>query len=277
MPHLLATATARSGPQRDPVDLGVERGGLAARGGAAPADLRQRRALPEHPGRRGVPQAVRADRRQPGPVARGADHPRDRAAVEPGRGRVHPQEQRPALAARATAKVGHDRLADIDRQRQHVVTAALAANEQLAATPVEVIEAQRGDLPGAQPEPRQQQQDRVSHAGRPDRRLSQLANSLLHCCRFQATRQGAIAQIRDRRDRPHQRRARSAPPDAGSAITTATRTPDPSRRTRCASGTRAPGTRSRPPPRNRSRPSPSGPSCLARNSRAAGPYASSTV
>src|ERR1039458_5219630 len=105
-------------------------------------------------------QTVGAASRQTGPIARGADNPPDRAPVQSLAWRRHPQEQLPALAAGAAAKIGHDRLADIDGQRQHIVTAALAANEQLAATPVYVIEPQPGDLARAQPKARQQQQDR---------------------------------------------------------------------------------------------------------------------
>jgi hypothetical protein len=68
--------------------------------------------------------------------------------------RCHPQEQRPALAPRATAKIRHERLADIDGQREQILPAAIAAHEQLAATPVDVVEPDRGDLAGAQREPR---------------------------------------------------------------------------------------------------------------------------
>ena len=78
--------------------------------------------------------------REPRPDARLADDPPDRAAVQPLERRGHPQEQRPALAPRTAAQIGHQRLADIDRQRQHVLPAALAANEQLARAPVDVIE-----------------------------------------------------------------------------------------------------------------------------------------
>src|SRR5262249_26711086 len=46
---------------------------------------------------------------------------------------------------------------------QYVLPAALAANEQLAVTPVNVIEPEPGDLACAQPEPRQHQQDRSAH------------------------------------------------------------------------------------------------------------------
>jgi hypothetical protein len=51
------------------------------------------------------------------------------------------------------AKVGHQRLADIIRQRQLVNAAALAVHQQQPATPVDVIKPQAGDLARTQPQP----------------------------------------------------------------------------------------------------------------------------
>ena len=103
-------------------------------------------------------------------------------------------------------QIGHDRLTDIDRQRQLVMTAALAANEQQPAAPVDVIEREP-----RRPRRRAAQAARAtagsrSRAGRPAVRRSQTGQELLDRRRLQAPRQCAIAQIRDRRDRPHQRR-----------------------------------------------------------------------
>jgi hypothetical protein len=53
-----------------------------------------------------------------------------------------------------------DRLPDLLRQRQPVFPTGLAAHGQLPAMPVNVRQPQRGDLAGAQPEPRQHGQDR---------------------------------------------------------------------------------------------------------------------
>ena len=89
-----------------------------------------------------------------------ADHPRDRAPIQPLPRCGHAQEQRSAIGSRTTAQIGHDRLADIDRQRQGILTAALARAPAAPRPPVEVVEGDRGDLAGPQPEPRQQQQDR---------------------------------------------------------------------------------------------------------------------
>ena len=118
-------ASARSASA---VDLGVYRGRLLLAVAQHLADLRQRRALPEHLGRGGVPQPVRAHARQPRPGARLADDPADRVRRQPLQRRCHPQEQRPTLAPRAAAQIRHHRLTDVHRQRQHVLPAALAAN-----------------------------------------------------------------------------------------------------------------------------------------------------
>ena len=53
-----------------------------------------------------------------------------------------------------------DRLAGVLRQRQPVLPAGLAVHGELPGPPVDVAQAQRGDLAGAQPEPRQDGQDR---------------------------------------------------------------------------------------------------------------------
>jgi hypothetical protein len=85
------------------------------------------------------------------------------------------------------------------------VPAAFPANKQLPAPPVDILELDRGDLPGAQPEPHQQQQDReVAPANQPapiaaGQKPSDYGG-------IEAAGQRAITQIGDRRDRPHQRR-----------------------------------------------------------------------
>ena len=54
----------------------------------------------------------------------------------------------PSLAPGSAAKVGHDRLADIGRQRQRVLTTALAMDQQRPGPPVDVVQSDRGDLTG---------------------------------------------------------------------------------------------------------------------------------
>lgn len=81
-----------------------------------------------------------------------------------------------AAAATMTAPlqvVGHG-LPHVDRERQQRVAVALARDADLAGAPVDVIDTERGDLPGAQPQPRQHDQDRVVAAAV---RRSQLASS----------------------------------------------------------------------------------------------------
>ena len=118
---------------------------------------------------------------------------------------MHPQEHRPELARAATLQIPDQRLADIDRQRQPVQTVALPANDQLTTPPVEILELHRGNLPGAQPEPHQQQQDRVIP---PSDRPPPVAagQQAAHDPRLDPARQGPIPQIRHAGNRPHQRR-----------------------------------------------------------------------
>jgi hypothetical protein len=60
----------------------------------------------------------------------------------------------------APAQVTLDRFADVHGQRQLLGVVALAAHPQLAGPPVDVVQAQRGDLTGAQAQPDQHEQDR---------------------------------------------------------------------------------------------------------------------
>jgi hypothetical protein len=87
---------------------------------------------------------------------------------------------------------------------QQVIPAALAMDQQLAAAPVDVLERDRGDLAGAQPEPRQQQQDRViAPTDRPPPVTAR--QKLLDNHRLKPARQRPVAQISDPRHRPLKR------------------------------------------------------------------------
>ena len=116
----------------------------------------------DHLARRRVAQPVRADLRDPGAPARAADRRGDR----PGRDRrirsPGLQEHLPPIARRPPApQVRGDRLAHISRQRQPVLATALAADHELTSAPVDVIKRQAGDLAAAQPQPQQQDDQRV--------------------------------------------------------------------------------------------------------------------
>ena len=65
-------------------------------------------------------------------------------------------DQRPVQRGRRppVLQVGNDRLADIGGQRQSFGASSLAGDPKLAGAPVDVIEPERGDLAGAQPQPR---------------------------------------------------------------------------------------------------------------------------
>ena len=79
------------------------------------------------------------------------------------------QKHRPVLRrVRAPVlQVGDDPLPDIDRQRQPINPVAFAAHGDLAAAPVDVVQAQRGDLTDPQAQAQQHRQDRqIPAAGR---------------------------------------------------------------------------------------------------------------
>ena len=94
--------------------------------------------------------------------ARALHHIADVPRRDPRQRRVRVQEHRSAEPARAAVtQVVGQRLTSIRCQRQPIDPGTLAANHQLARPPVDVLEVQPGDLAAAQPQPRQQQHDRV--------------------------------------------------------------------------------------------------------------------
>jgi hypothetical protein len=101
----------------------------------------------DRPGDPGAGGGLRDDRRDPGigqrfPGCLGRDE--------------HRPVQRPGRAP--VAQVGDDRRADVRRQRQPVPAPSFAADRDLAATPVDVVQAEPGDLAGPQSHPGQQQE-----------------------------------------------------------------------------------------------------------------------
>jgi hypothetical protein len=110
-----------------------------------------------------MPQPVGEDRADPGALPGSEHRLGDPAAGQPAVRRPHPQEHLPGSLERlrpAIGQVSGERFTRIGGQRQPFSTAALAAHGDLPGPPADVIQAQRGDLPGAQPEPGQQRQHR---------------------------------------------------------------------------------------------------------------------
>ncbi len=126
------------------------------------ADLGQRHAGSDQRCRQRVAQAVRADRRDPGTVA-GAPHDRRHPATpQRANGRERPQEELPPVGLRAAPlQVAHERFSDVDGQWKPVLSPALAPHHDLPGSPVDVVEAQRCDLAGAQAEAEQHEQHGV--------------------------------------------------------------------------------------------------------------------
>ncbi len=114
------------------------------------ADLSQGGALAQRLCGGEVPQPVSADHREAGPSARGANNVGHSVARQPCRGRMHSQEQPPALdALPASAQVAGHRLADVVWQRQELLPITFSPHHHLASPPVEVVEAERGRLADA--------------------------------------------------------------------------------------------------------------------------------
>jgi hypothetical protein len=117
-----------------------------------------------------VPQTVRSDPGDPGPVTRITQDRTDRLGRQRTIRRERAQEHLAKPIMRVTSKEMVDqRLTDISRDRQPVGLAALAMNRQLAGPPIDVIQGNGCDLARPQSESRQQHQDReiaTTHTGR---------------------------------------------------------------------------------------------------------------
>jgi hypothetical protein len=144
------------------------------------------------------------DRRNARPFARAHHNVANRPARDPGQRRALGQEHRPTEPTRPTvAQIVHQRLANIVRQRQHVLPGALPADHDLRRPPVDIIELQPGDLASTQPQPGQQQHDRV--VATTDRRRAIAAiQQPLHLVGSKPARE----ILRPASDRRHRRRQR---------------------------------------------------------------------
>ncbi len=129
--------------------------------GAQLADLGQRPALGEHGGGGAVPQPVRVDPAQPGPLP-GREHShRDPAGRQAQVRRLDPDEHTAVQGrGRPAMPQPRDCLASAGGQRELVAAVPLAGDGDLAAPPVDVVQAQPRDLARAQPHPRQQRHHR---------------------------------------------------------------------------------------------------------------------
>jgi hypothetical protein len=128
--------------------------------------------------------------------------------------------------------------------RQRVLAVALAADQQHPGVPVDVVQPDRGDLAGRNPS--RDNRSKIAKSRRPtSRRRSQDASKWRTAT---GSRPRAAGCGRAGRPPPAPTAARSIPPDADSAATTAARRPDPAPLTRSVSGTREPETSSHPLP-----------------------------
>ena len=141
--------------------------GVYRRAGQVPvaehlADLGQGRPTAQHVDRERMPQPMRPHRALTCPLAAAGHGVADRARADGTHRRQPGQEHRAGLRPRAPVpEIRGNRFADIARQRQASLAAALAAHPQQARPPVKIAEFQAGHLARAQTEAGQQQQDRM--------------------------------------------------------------------------------------------------------------------
>ncbi len=100
--------------------------------------------------------------RRMGLVQRAPDREGGRESWE---GRQHAHEQVPRASRSSVADPVHDGLADVDRKRHGHLPPALAADQDLAGIPVQVVEPDGDDLLAAQAEPGHREQHRMVAAG----------------------------------------------------------------------------------------------------------------
>jgi len=111
-----------------------------------------------------------ADGPKPGALCRGRHHAADRTWTHRAMRSERSHENRPVKRAgrSTTTQIAGQRAADVDRQRQAIVAVSLAVDQELAGTPIDVIEHETRNLAAAQAEPSHQDHDR--EIAPPDRR-----------------------------------------------------------------------------------------------------------
>ena len=116
-----------------------------------------------HLASKGVAKPVRPDDRHARPHTGATHDARDPIRAERPDRRDGSQEHLTMHGAvlAPSSQVGGDRLTDVVWQRELVFVTALAVNHDLAGPPVNVIEAEVGDLASPQPETEQDEQDGV--------------------------------------------------------------------------------------------------------------------
>jgi hypothetical protein len=115
------------------------------------------------------------------------------------------EEHRRQFALRAgLGEIGDQRLTDVDRQRESVDPAGLAADGDLADAPVHVVQFQSGDLNRPQPQPSEEQHYRQV-TGTDRRRLVAAVKQGLDRVLWQPRRDSGVVPACDRRHRRCQR------------------------------------------------------------------------
>ena len=124
------------------------------------AHLDQGGAAPKEFGGKRMTQAVCTDTRHLSPIARPARHVADQVGPNCSCRGLARQENLPnGCCGPWMAEIGAECFAHITRQRQTVLSAGLAAHDDLASTPIDITQLKAGDLCRAQAETGDQRQD----------------------------------------------------------------------------------------------------------------------
>ena len=116
------------------------------------ADRDQRRTRPQQIAGQRVTQLVSADRLKPGTLIGVANERPDAGRLKRTDRRLGIEEQ-PLMSPVTDPQIGHERLADINRQRQPPALMGLAVELDLTRPPVEIGQLESRDLDRAQPQP----------------------------------------------------------------------------------------------------------------------------
>jgi hypothetical protein len=109
----------------------------------------------------GVPEPMGSHVWQPGPQAGPLDDVPDQVSADRAAGCPTRQEQLASpLRFAAAGQVGDQGFTNLRRQREPVLPASLAADDELAGPPVHVAQLQAGDFDRPQAQPRDQHHDR---------------------------------------------------------------------------------------------------------------------
>ena len=172
------------------------------------ADVDQRGALAQQLTGERVPQTVRRDvldARSTARVANDRSHP---GRPDRPRRRMLAQKHQLTLVMAAEHQVCNERLPDIVGERQSGALMTLPVDLDLSGSPMQILDRESGGLDRAQPQPRQEHQDREVANAHPTRAITRLKHPLNR----RACRELGDARLAPAPDRRHRHLEKSENP-----------------------------------------------------------------